>query len=266
MEQQAAPPSYDRTFENFNSPLMQKFRELAYGKDVGQHSWTTTDELEELCESIKKDSNIIDVGCGAGGPLTYIADRTECSGTGLDLSEAAIRIAQGRARELGVSSRVSFLRADCEMPLPLPRNSFDVALSIDVILHLRNRALLLSRVHQVLRPGGTLIFTDAGVMTGIMTESERERRTFFGYTQFAPEGANEEFIARAGLSLRSTIDSTDRLIATASNRLRARQTLSNEFVSFEGQEAFLKQNTYLETIIDLAERRILSRFTYTASA
>jgi SAM-dependent methyltransferase len=244
---------------------MQKFRELAYGKDIGQHSWTTADELDQLSSSVKQSSNVIDVGCGAGGPLTYIAEQTGCRGTGLDISEAAIRIAHERAVKMDTSNRVEFLHADCDNSLPVPTRSFDVALSIDVVLHLRDRELLLRNVCQVLKPGAVFMFTDAGVMTGAMTDLERERRTLFGYTQFVPEGVNEDCIARVGFTLRSSTNSTQRLISTASNRLKARQSLFDEFIAFEGKEMFHKQNIYLETIIDLAQRRILSRFTYTAS-
>jgi SAM-dependent methyltransferase len=252
MDEQSIPSAYDRAFSHFNAPLMQKFRELAYGKDIGQHSWTTADELDQLSSSVKQS-------------LTYIAEQTGCRGTGLDISEAAIRIAHERAVKMDISNRVEFLHADCDNSLPVPTRSFDVALSIDVVLHLRDRELLLRNVCQVLKPGAVFMFTDAGVMTGAMTDLERERRTLFGYTQFVPEGVNEDCIARVGFTLRSSTNSTQRLISTASNRLKARQSLFDEFIAFEGKEMFHKQNIYLETIIDLAQRRILSRFTYTAS-
>jgi SAM-dependent methyltransferase len=167
---------------------------------------------------------------------------------------------------MGVSKRITFIQADCDEPLPLSSRSFDVAVSVDVILHLRDRRIFLDRVSQLLKPGASLFFTDAGVMTGAMTDAERELRTLYGYTQFVPEGVNEECIAKAGLLLQNRTDSTELLIATASSRLQARLVLSQEFISFEGQDHFQRQNTYLETIIDLAQRRILSRFTYASSA
>lgn len=92
---------------------------------------------------------------------------------------------------MGLSERVSFFQADCDAPFSLPLDTFDAAISIDVILHLRDRAQFLSQVSRVLKPHGIFIFTDAGVITGAMTEAERARRTLFGRTDFVSQGVNE---------------------------------------------------------------------------
>jgi SAM-dependent methyltransferase len=245
---------------------MQRFRELAYGEDIGQHSWTSADELREFCAAIKHDGDIADFGCGAGGPLTFIVQNTGCRGVGCDVSESALQVARERAKEMGLSERVSFFQANCEAPFSLPLNKFDAALSIDVILHLRTRCEFLKQVKRVLKPGGKFIFTDAGILTGTMTDAERERRTFFGYTDFVDQGFNERSIATAGLVIERVVDSTSVLIANASGRLRARRVLWKELSSLEGPETFRKQASYLETVVDLAQRGVLSRLTYTCSS
>jgi SAM-dependent methyltransferase len=265
MDGPSDPPAYNRTFEDFNDPLMQRFRELAYGEDIGQHSWTNANELREFSASIEQSDDIADFGCGAGGPLTFIVKNTGCRGAGWDLSESALQVARVRAKEMGLSERVSFYQADLDTFFTLPLNKLDAAIAIDVILHLRDRFQFLSEVSRVLKPGGTFIFTDAGVMTGTMTEKERKHRTLFGRTEFVTEGVNEESITRAGFTIQSVIDSTNQLIANAGGRLRARQLLSKELIALEGPETFHKQVTYLETVVDLAQRRILSRLTYTSS-
>jgi SAM-dependent methyltransferase len=266
MKQPLPPPAYNRTFEDFNQPLMQRFRELAYGEDIGQHSWTSAEELRTICTSIQRNSDIVDFGCGAGGPLTFIVQSMGCRGAGCDISESALEAARGRAQQMGISELVSFFRADCDSPLSLPSNGLDTAISIDVILHLRNRCEFLRQVNRVLKPGGKFIFTDAGILTGAITDAERERRTFFGYTDFVDQGFNERSIANAGLVIEGVVDSTSVLIANASGRLQARQVLWKELSSLEGPETFRKQVSYLETVVDLAQRGVLSRFTYTCAA
>ncbi len=82
MEQPLASPAYNRTFEDFNDRLMQEFREVAYGEDIGQHSWTSAAEIRDFCASMQPKDNIIDFGCGASGPLTFIIQSKEGSGTG----------------------------------------------------------------------------------------------------------------------------------------------------------------------------------------
>jgi ubiquinone/menaquinone biosynthesis C-methylase UbiE len=266
MDKLLPPQAYNRTFEDFNHPLMRRFRELAYGEDIGQHSWTSAAEIRDFCASMRPKGSIIDFGCGAGGPLTCIVQSTEGSGTGCDISEPALEAARGRAKQMGLSDRVSFFRADCDAPISLASNQFDTAISIDVLLHLRDRCEFLRQVNRVLKPGGTFIFTDAGIETGVMTDAERKRRTLFGHTEFVRQGVNERSIATAGLMIEGVVDSTSVLITNASGRLRARQVLSKELSSLEGAETFRKQLSYLETVVDLAQRGVLSRFTYTCSA
>jgi SAM-dependent methyltransferase len=264
MKQLARSTPYDNAFEGFDTALMRRYRELSYGEDIGQHSWTSAEELRELCIGIGRHTEVIDLGCGAGGPLTFIAESSGCAGIGIDISEAAVESARKRVEQKGISDRVSFCQADCNETLPLAGHSFDVAISIDVILHLQDRCKFVSQVGRLIKPGGQFIFTDAGVLTGTMTEEERQRRTLFGYTTFVPTRVNEEAITRSGLVIKSVLDSTNRLIKNASGRLRARQILSAELLAIEGPDKFRKQNNYLETILELAERRVLSRYSYTA--
>lgn len=266
MEQSSGPPAYNRTFEDFNDPLMQRFRDLAYGEDIGQHSWTSADELRGFCAWIKSNGDVIDFGCGAGGPLAFIVKSIEGRGAGCDISESALQVARGRAKEMGLSERVSFFQADCKAALAFPLNKVDAAISIELILHLRDRCQFVSQISRILKPGGIFIFTDAGVMTGTMTEAEQKRRTLFGHTAFVPQGVNQEALERAGLVVQSVVDSTDQLIVNAAGRLRAREVLAKELIAIEGHETFRSQITYLETVIDLAQRQVLSRFTYTSRA
>jgi hypothetical protein len=45
--------SYDAVYKAFDSPPMQRVRLEAYGKDIGQHSWVTAEELEEDIPRLK---------------------------------------------------------------------------------------------------------------------------------------------------------------------------------------------------------------------
>ncbi|WP_071798255.1 peptide chain release factor N(5)-glutamine methyltransferase [Natronohydrobacter thiooxidans] len=56
---------------------------------------------------------VLDLGTGSGAILaTLLAECPEATGTGVDLSPAALGVAQGNAQVLGVAPRVSFLHSD----------------------------------------------------------------------------------------------------------------------------------------------------------
>jgi release factor glutamine methyltransferase len=58
-------------------------------------------------------SRVLDLGTGSGCILcSLLAARAEATGVGTDLSDAALAVARGNARQLGVAGRARFLQAD----------------------------------------------------------------------------------------------------------------------------------------------------------
>ena len=130
---------YDDLYRDFDSPLMQQLRRDAYGEDIGQHSWVTADELKPDVARLNLGpaSRLLDLGCGAGGPLAFVAGLARCHGSGLDCSAQAIAAGQDRATKLGLTGQLTFRQANLDEPLPFPIASFEAAMSLDVVLHQR---------------------------------------------------------------------------------------------------------------------------------
>ena len=261
-------PGYDRLYADFDSDVMRRVRAEAYGEDVGQHSWVTAKELDGAVDALAltPSSRLLDVGCGPGGPLTYIARRCRCSAVGMDVSSDAIAAARRRIAELNLEELVSVMPGNADDRLPFPDGAFDAVMAIDVVLHLRNRHDLLREVARVLAPRGRLWFTDAGVVTGAVSNQEIEFRSIHGLTQFAPPGFNERALEQAGLTLLQTGDRTEDLLANAVGRIEARLRHRAEVIRVEGKEQFERQLRYLETVVALAKRGAVSRYAYVAAA
>ena len=242
---------------------MRQIRREAYGEDIGQHSWVSADEIRGDIARLQlvPTSRLIDLGCGPAGPLTFILSLVRCRGTGVEVSDAALRVARLRAKSLGVDSLLSLAQADINDPLPFPAETFDAAISVDVILHMRDRSKFLKEAARVLRPGGRLLFTDAGVLTGAISNDEARRRIVHGYTHFVAPGENEKLIASQGLRLIETEDRTATSLANASGRLAALQAHRGELEPQLGT-GLASQIDYLETVAELARRRALSRIMY----
>jgi len=264
MRDEPASPSYDELYKAFDTPLMQRLRHEAYGKDIGQHSWATADELEEDITRLKLTpaSRLLDLGCGPGGLLTFIAAQVRCRGFGLDSSAAAIASGRARAAAMNVEKLLTLQQADLNDPLPSPNSAFDAVLSVDVILHLRNRESVFQEVARVLAPAGRFLFTDAGVLTGAITDEEIRHRALHGYTQFVPSGLNESALQCSGFRVLEQQDRTASLLKNAAGRLAARLAHRSELEKIESAADFDRRLRYLETVVALSQRGALSRIMY----
>ena len=260
--------SYSDFYERFDSPLMRRLRAEAYGTDIGQHSWVTAGELEQDAPllGLTGASRVLDLGCGPGGPLAFLAGMFGCRGIGVDVSAPAVASARSRAITLGIAAAVGFEEADLDAPLRFPDASFDAAISLDVVLHLRDRGALFREVGRVLTPGGTFLFTDAGIVTGPVSDDDIRLRAVHGSTHFVPPGFNERMLESAGFRVLEHKDRTASLLENARGRIAARRAHRAELVAVEGGTGFERQLRYLEAVVDLSQRRALSRMTYIAQA
>ena len=256
--------SYDDFYREFNSPMSKRLRQEAYGTDIGQHSWVTAEELEANISRLKltDSSRLLDLGCGPGGPLTFLLSRVGCHGSGMDVSAQAIAAGRARAASLRIEELVTYHETDLNAPLSVAGRSFDAVMSLDVILHLRDRLSVFREVARVLIPAGRFLFTDAGVITGSISDEEIRLRAVHGYTQFVPSGFNEHRLELAGFRIIDRDDLTASLLKTATGRLNARLGHREEVEQIEGSSYFERHQRYLETVIGLSQRGAVSRMMY----
>jgi SAM-dependent methyltransferase len=255
---------YEAVYLEFDSPLMRRIRREAYGEDIGQHSWVAVDDLRRDIDrlGLTRSSRLLDLGCGPCGPLTFVMAAVGCSGTGVELSPAALRLGRARAASLGVGARLTVREADLDAPLPLMSRRFDAVMSLDVFLHLRDRLGLFHEVARLLRPAGRFLFTDAGVVTGCVSSEEVKRRSLYGFTQFVAPGWNERLLESAGFRLIESEDRTASVLSNARGRLAAIEAHRAELEAVSSAVDFEKQRDYLETVIELSGRGALSRVMY----
>jgi sarcosine/dimethylglycine N-methyltransferase len=104
-------------------------------------------------------SRVIDLGAGYGGAARRLAERTGCSVTCVNLSEAQNRRNRAVCEERGLGARVTVLHADFAK-VPAPDHGFDLVWSQDAILHSGDRRAVLAEIRRLMAPGGELVFTD----------------------------------------------------------------------------------------------------------
>lgn len=92
---------------------------------------------------------ILDAGCGSGRNMVELADFGEV--TGIELAEASVEAARAR----GVGEVVQGSVDD----MPFDDDTFDLAVSLDVIEHLEDEYTSFRELRRVIKPGGPLLVT-----------------------------------------------------------------------------------------------------------
>ncbi len=257
---------YDDNYGNFQSELYEQIRREAFGDDMGQNSWLTSEELDrfEAWLQVSPGKVLLDVACGAGGPALRIVSHTGCSVIGIDVHEQAIATANALAAERGLTRQAEFRAVSAESKLPFADSSFDAITCIDAVNHFRERAGIIAEWQRLLKPGGRLLFTDPIIVTGPLTNREIAIRSAAGFYLLVPRGYDERLLAECGLRVLACEDLTRNMAQIAARRRAARASRADALRQIEGDQAYEAQQEFLAVAHLLASESRLSRFVFVA--
>jgi SAM-dependent methyltransferase len=103
---------------------------------------------------------VVDLGCGLGASLLYLAGRTDMTGEGITISLVQAERATRRIAEAGAADRVRCRQGDyLSVPNDLA-DTADLAFSIEAFLHCPDANTYFREAARTLRPGGTLVVCD----------------------------------------------------------------------------------------------------------
>ncbi len=148
---------------------MKKNQKVDYSEIAEDYDRLRTPSQETLTEwvelirdfaGIRKDSRLLDVGCGTGRFTMPLAGLTAATTFGLDPSTEMLAKASDKDRH----NSISWIRGKGE-GLPFPDSSFNCVFMGFIIQHLTNREKAFKEAHRVLLPKGRLL---------IMTTSHKQ--------------------------------------------------------------------------------------------
>jgi SAM-dependent methyltransferase len=152
--------------------------------------------------------HMIDLGCGVGGSLGYIAGRLPVTATGITVSPTQAQIAGRRLVEAGLGDRVRIIAGDfAEVPDDVA--PADVVFAIESFVHAPDAGRFFAQCRRLVRSGGALVICDDFLRAAESAEAaaaiERFCRGWHINTLLAPEDLHALAVA-AGFEHESTTD------------------------------------------------------------
>ncbi len=258
---------YNTSYGNSAVEVYRQVRLETYGEDFGQTSWTTLEEYREIARALelRRESNVLEIGCGAGGCAIYFAETAACRVWGLDVNFEGIAAATALAKIKGLGDRADFREHDVSTGLPFESEAFDAIFSNDAFCHFIDRLALFGECLRVLRVGGRMIFSDALVITGAVTNEEIATRSSIGRYLFLPSGENERLLAKASFKLLRSEDTSVAAAVIAKRWHDARARREAVLAPLEGEANFAGLQRFLQCVHTMTAEKRLARWLYLAA-
>lgn len=214
------------------------------------------DRLMAQAQVVASDQ-VLDLCSGLGGPARYLAWKTGCRVTGLDLTASRVEGATELTRAAGLSDRVRFEQGNA-LALPFADASFTLAISQEAFAHIPDKPRLMAGIARVLRPGGRLVFSDI-LQRGALAADDA-RRLFDGmrFSEIATEADYRRWLRDAGLSTAQVIDLSDEWTGILVERHAMYRSLQAQTVARLGQDHFDRYDQAYEHFVGLYRSGVLA--------
>lgn len=184
----------------------KSYDQIRYGTQKGKR----VDEfqkriLDSYLERVNlEDSSVLEVGCGTGRFLPFMAEKG-CNITGIDISEEMLKVARRRVDQ-SEHKKITLLQNDAD-EIPFRDNSFDIIYSILVINLIPDFKTAFREINRVIKPGGLFIFSvpfldsiyfPAGIYVNSRGKTVGANESGYRYSHWFTSGEIEEAMETTG--------------------------------------------------------------------
>mmetsp|Transcript_5092 Transcript_5092/g.7755 ORF Transcript_5092/g.7755 Transcript_5092/m.7755 type:complete len:404 (+) Transcript_5092:96-1307(+) len=111
-----------------------------------------------LRSNITPTSEVLDVGCGVGGPLRNIQQFTGADITGVTINEYQVKVGNQYCAQKGIDQKCRLIQGDFQkLPEKFEAGTFDAAYAIEATCHSPDRKICFSGVNHCLKKGGLFV-------------------------------------------------------------------------------------------------------------
>lgn len=112
---------------------------------------------------LKPGMKVLDVGCGIGGPMKNIAQKSGANVIGLNINKYQLSKAKKYIQDSGLKKACSFHHGSF-MQVDLPDNFFDAIYAIEATPHAPDKTLCFKEMFRLLKPGGRFAGYEYGLL------------------------------------------------------------------------------------------------------
>jgi cyclopropane fatty-acyl-phospholipid synthase-like methyltransferase len=203
-----------------------------------------------------RNSRVLEIGSGLGGPARYLAQTVGCHVTALELQPELHDLASELTRRCGLSKRVVHVRGDA-LSYPLPVAGFDAGLSWLAVHHILERPRLMQRLAHAIKPQGHVYIEDL-VMREVTSREDVAtlRNTLYAVT-LTDADAYAQDLEDAGFDEIDITDMTSSWGAFCAARAKAFRENRQRHVRIHGEAAAARLERFFSTVARLFAGGIL---------
>ncbi|MHA1509535.1 MAG: class I SAM-dependent methyltransferase, partial [Promethearchaeota archaeon] len=102
---------------------------------------------------------LLDICSALGGPARHLAEKYGINVVGLDITPEMVLEAKKRTEGKPYANKIEY-RIGSGLDIPAHQNSFEIVWGQDAWCYIRDKVRLIEETWRVLKPGGTIAFTD----------------------------------------------------------------------------------------------------------
>ena len=208
---------------------------------------------------------VLDVCAGLGGPARVLAHRFGVRVTGVDLTHSRCAAGARLTALVRLHPLVRHVRGDAQR-LPFRSAAFDAAVSQEGLLHVPDKAAVLTECSRVLRPGRRLAFSDWVARPRLGGNERRRLFEWMAAVSLQSIDGYRAILARAGFDGVAAEDLSGEWIGILRERLRMYRGLRAQTVARFGQARYDEYNQLYEFFVGLVEAGKLGGARFSAAA
>ena len=135
----------------------EKFFDKVSSKSKSEPNQTAFKIIESSKEFLKKDSYILDFGCGSGA-ITKKLSKTVKSIDAIDISSGMLEFAKKQSEKSSIAN-INYIQ-DSIFDECFKNKKYDVILAFNVLHYIEDMPSLIERINTLLKPDGVFIFID----------------------------------------------------------------------------------------------------------
>ncbi len=207
--------------------------------------------------AVQAEDVVLDVCSGMGGPARYLAWKTGCDVTGLDLTASRVDGATELTRLAGLSNSVRFVHGNA-LAMPFEDASFTLAIAQESFAHIPNKARLLAECARVLQPGGRLVFSDILHRGNLSTRDAQRLSEGMTFSEIQTRDGYAEQLSLRGMTVVRQLDLTEEWTRILVERHAMYRSLESDTVARLGREHFERYDRAYEHFVGLYRSGVLA--------